>query len=150
MNYNSTMEHKAQVELAFIGLRCTSVTRFGSDFWRFDFEGRAVLDVRCPWRILSTAGIALGNVDHQQQFGLPAPIDAQQEAQKLLANRVAKATGREKTADLILELERGSCLEVFNSSSGYEGWECSGKDGLLAVARGGGEFETWNTDPPLI
>jgi Family of unknown function (DUF6188) len=109
-----------------------------------------VLDVRCPWRILSTAGIALGNVDHEQHFGLPAPIDAQQEAQKLLADRVVKATVREKTADLILEVERGSCLEVFNSSSGYEGWECSSTDGLLAVARGGGEFETWNIDPPLI
>jgi hypothetical protein len=106
-----------------------------------------VLDVRCPWRILSTAGIALGNVDHEQHFGLPAPIDAQQEAQKLLADRVVKATVREKTADLILEVERGSCLEVFNSSSGYEGWECSSKDGLLAVARGGGEFETWNHRP---
>jgi hypothetical protein len=144
------MEHKAPIELAFIGLRCTTVTRFSADSWRFDFEGRTVLDVSCPWRILSTAGIALGNVDHQQQFGLPTPIDAQQEAQKLLADRVVKATIREKTADLILELEQGSCLEVFNASSGYEGWECSSKDGLLAVARGGGKFETWNTDPPLV
>ncbi len=101
------MEHKAQIESAFIGLRCTTVTRFSADSLRFDFEGRTVLDVRCPWRILSATGIALGNVDHQQQFGLPTPIEAQQEAQKLLADRIVKATIREKTADLILELEQG-------------------------------------------
>jgi hypothetical protein len=59
-------------------------------------------------------------------------------------------TVRARTADLLIEFENGSCLEVFNSSSGYEGWGCSDKDGLLVVARGGGEFATWNVAPPLV
>jgi hypothetical protein len=53
------------------------------------------------------------------------------------------------TSDLILELEEGTLLELFNSSSGYEGWECSSTDGLLAIAMGGGELSMWMTDPPL-
>lgn len=109
-----------------------------------------MLQVYCPWRIITDKGIALGSADHGQQFGLPAPIDAQHEARKLLSHKVLKVTIRKKTADLLIELEDGSCLEIFNSSSGYEGWECSSKNGLLVVARGGGDYESWNVEPPLV
>jgi Family of unknown function (DUF6188) len=143
------MDSKPQIDAAFIGLRCTNVTRFGAEAWRFEFEGRTTLDVRCPWRIITDGGIALGNADHEQQFGLPKPVDAKLEAERLLLARVANVTLRERTADLVLELEGGTSLEVFNSSSGYEGWECTSTDGLLAVAMGGGELSVWKTDPPL-
>jgi hypothetical protein len=143
------MVSKPQIDAAFIGLRCTSVTRFGAESWRFEFEGRTTLDVRCPWRIVAEGKIALGNADHERQFGLPKPVDAKLEAERLLATRVANVILRERTADLVLELERGTCLEVFNSSSGYEGWECSSTDGLLAVAMGGGELSVWKIDPPV-
>ena len=141
------MDSKLEIDRAFVGLRCTSVIRFGADSWRFEFEGRTTLDVRCPWRILAEGKIALGNVDHGQQFGLPQQVDAKLEAERLLVAPVANVTLHEKTADLVLE--SGTCLDVFNSSSGYEGWECSSTDGLLAVAMGGGELSVWKTDPPL-
>jgi hypothetical protein len=140
---------KTQIDAAFIGLHCTNVVRFAAESWRFEFDGQTILDVRCPWRIVAKGRIALGNADDGQQFGLPSPVDARQEALKLFADRIARVTIREDTADLTLELDRGTQLEVFNSSSGYEGWECSSKNGLLLVARGGGELEMWNTDPPL-
>lgn len=144
------MTEPKSIDSAFIGLGCTKVTQFGAESWKFDFEGKTVVQVYCPWRILLSTGIALGNGDHEQKFGLPNPIDAQQEAQRLLSGKVVKITVRTKTADLFVEFETGACLEVFNSSSGFEGWECSDKGGLLAVARGGGEFATWNVHPPLI
>jgi len=143
------MPEKTQIDAAFIGLRCTNVVRFGNESWRFEFDGRTTLDVRCPWRIVEKGLIALGNVDDGQQFGLPSPVDARGEAQRLLAERIVSVTIRDGTADLTLELEHGTQFEVFNSSSGYEGWECSNKDGLLVVARGGGELAVWNVDSPL-
>src|SRR5215472_4336607 len=103
-----------------IELRCTSVTRFGPDSWRFEFEGRTTLDVRCPWRIVAEGRIALGNADHEQQFGRPKQVDANLEAERLLVAPVANITINKKTADLVLQLEGGTCLDVYNSSSGYE------------------------------
>jgi hypothetical protein len=143
------MKQKIQIDAAFIGLRCTNVVRFGTESWRFEFEGRTTLDVRCPWRIIEKGRIVLGNVDDGKQFGLPSRVDAKGEALRLLAERIATVTIRENTADLVLELESGTYFEIFNSSSGYEGWECSSKNGLLLVARGGGEIGIWITDPPL-
>jgi hypothetical protein len=144
------MPEPKSIDSAFISLRCTNVTRFGAESWKFDFEGRTKLQVYCPWRIVSPAGIALGSADHEQQFGLPKPVDATEEAERLLNAKAVKLTVRARTADLLIEFENGSCLEVFNSSSGYEGWECSDKDGLLVVAQGGGDLATWNVAPPLV
>ena len=140
---------KTEIDAAFVGLVCTSVVRFAADSWRFEFGGRTTLDVRCPWRIREKGRIALGNADDGQQFGLPSPVDARQEALRLLSDKIVRVTIRENTADLVLELERGTSLDVFNSSSGYEGWECCSKNGLLLVAQGGGELGLWITDPPL-
>jgi hypothetical protein len=99
---------------------------------------------------VTASGIALGNADHEQKFGLPKPVDAREEAQRLLNAKAVKVKVSAKTADLLIEFENGSYLEIFNSSSGYEGWECSDKEGMLVVARGGGEFATWNVSPPLV
>ncbi len=140
---------RTEIDAAFIGLLCTNIIRFAVYSWKFELGGRTTLDVRCPWRILEKGRIALGNADDGQQFGLPSPVDAKQEAQRLLSHKITGVTVRENTADLTLELENGTSLEVFNSSSGYEGWECSSKSGLLLVAQGGGELGLWLTDPPL-
>ena len=136
-----------QLDSAFIGLRCTGVAKYAPDSWRFDFEGRTHADIRCPWRIIRNGGIALGHEDHEQQFGLPAPLDGQREALKLLSGKVVKATIREIASDLILVFNDGVYLEVFNDSSGYEGWECSCTNGLFVVAGGGGDLATWNGVP---
>jgi len=143
------MKQKTQIDAAFVGLHCTNVVRFATESWRFEFDERTTLDVRCPWRIIRKGGIALGNADDGQQFGLPSSVDGKREALRLLADRIVTVTIRENTADLVLELEHGTYFEIFNSSSGYEGWECSSKNGLLLVARGGGELGMWITDPPM-
>jgi hypothetical protein len=119
LNGHGFMSERKSIDSAFSGLRCTNVTRFGEESWKFDFEGRTVLQVYCPWRILTSAGIALGNADHEQRFGLPKPVDATEEAQRLLNAKAVKLAVRPNTADLLIEFENGSCLEFFNLSSGY-------------------------------
>jgi hypothetical protein len=47
------------------------------------------------------------------------------------------------TADLVLDLQGDVSFEVFNSSSGYEGWECYSDNGLKAIAVGGGELQVY-------
>lgn len=146
----AVMANDTDIRDALVGRRCTALTYFGLNSWRFDFEEQTRLDVRCPWRIVANDRIALGNVDHEQQFGLPKPIDAIHEVSSLLKGRVVMATVRKGTADLVIEFANRTFLEVFNSSSGYEGWECSSKNGLLAIALGGGEIQTFHTDPPVL
>ena len=91
----------------------------------------------------------MGYADHAQQFGLPAPVNSIREAKQLLSNRIAKVKIHERTADLVIEFEGDVAFEVFNSSSGHEGWECSSDNGLLAIGVGGGELQTFLTDPPM-
>ena len=133
---------------AFIGLRCTGVQKYAPDSWRFDFEGRTYLDVHCAWRIIADERVALGHEDHEQQFGLPAPVDGQAEALKLLSKQVERVTIREITADLVLMFDNQVFLEVFNDSSGYEGWQCSDTRGLKVVAQGGGNLVYWLRNQP--
>ena len=49
----------------------------------------------------------------------------------------------DRTADLVLSLQDDVLLEVFNSSSGYEGWECYSDNDLQAIAIGGGELQVY-------
>jgi hypothetical protein len=99
---------------------------------------------------VTSGGVLLGHCDHQQQFGLLKPMDAKQIAQRLLEAIVVQVTIREGTTDLFLVFENGVALEIFNTSSGYEGWECSTNDGFLAIAMGGGGLATREIDPPTF
>ena len=121
------------------GLRCTEVKLYAADSWSFDFEGRFSLIVQSPWRIVNDRGIALTNEDDGQKFGLPAPINGAIKAMELLsALRLRRVMLMEKTGDIVLEFESDTRLEVFNNSSGYEGWNCGLPSGRQAIGRGGG------------
>jgi hypothetical protein len=58
---------KSQIDAAFIGMRCTNIVRFAAESWRFEFNGRTTLDVRCPWR---TACRTLASTQSSQRTGL--------------------------------------------------------------------------------
>jgi hypothetical protein len=121
------------------GLRCTKVDQYAPDSWSFDFEGQLGLNVQCPWRITNDHGIALGSTDHGQMFGLSAAVDGSTRAVELFSASVLKQIViAEKTADITLEFESGIRLEVFNNSSGYEGWNCGTPLGLRVIGMGGG------------
>jgi hypothetical protein len=133
----------------FAGRACTDVVRFDVASWSFEFGGQATLHVHCPWRILANGKVVLGNTDHGQQFGTPEAVDGIAAAKRLLARPVVDVTIAEQTADLVLHLEGDIFLEVFNSSSGYEGWECSSSNGLLAIGAAGGELQVYYTHATL-
>jgi hypothetical protein len=109
--------------------------------WVFRFSGGGVLCAECPWRIIAHGGIALGSLDHQQKFGLPEPVDAARKALNLLAaQQITETRIHPQTCDLVVEFSAGARLELFNDSSGYEGWTLSSPEGRQLIAQGGGQL----------
>lgn len=114
--------------------------------WDFALGDDVHLSVVSPWRIVGPTGIQLGDCDHEQQFGLPNLVDAEATATQLLrGRRILRATLVAGTADLGIEFDGGVRLDVFNQSSGYEGWQLSAGDGLELIALGGGDVAEWGT-----
>ena len=119
------------------GKVCTRVYEHYPENFTFEF-GDATLAVDCLWRIKVDGRVALTSYDHTQQFGLPVPVDAHTEASSRLKDaRVLNVRLDEKSADLILEFDRGLRLEVLTDSSGYEPWNLHAP-GVHLVALGGG------------
>ncbi|MBX7495344.1 hypothetical protein K3172_05690 [Qipengyuania sp. 6B39] len=112
--------------------------------WGFDFGERLHIAASVPWRIVTGDGIAHGDEDDGQQFGLPQRIDGEARVNTLLSGqRVSKVEVDGETADLRVVFDGGARLDFFNNSSGYEGWQASvpvGEEVLTVVALGGGEL----------
>jgi hypothetical protein len=111
-----------------------------SEVWDFQFSG-AHLNVECPWRVVSAEGILLGSCDHEHKFGLPQPLDAVAAAIELLGlKRVENLSLATKTADLEIAFEGNMFLNIFNRSSGWEGWNLTSGSGTQIIALGGGDI----------
>jgi uncharacterized protein DUF6188 len=125
------------------GSSVTSVDHYAEDSWRLNFEA-AGLNIQCPWRIVSNGAVVLGGSDHEQKFGLPQPVDVAVEALRLLNGRsVESARIDETTADLFITFASDVRVDVFNDSSGYEGWTFADQRGTWLVAQGGGQMAIW-------
>lgn len=144
-------EHISAFEADLAG-RCCSVTRREHD-WFFDFGEGWRLRVAATWRIVAAGRIALAEQDDGQQFGHPAPLDGEALARELLeARRIAAAVVDRQTADLELIFEEGTRLQVFNDSSGYEGWDArfpAAGGWRLLVGLGGGAIASLSEDSGL-
>jgi uncharacterized protein DUF6188 len=131
------------------GLTCTAVELYAPSSWSFAFEGRLGLNVQFPWRIVNEHGIALADEDSAQMFGRDTPVEGATVAMELLHGKpVTRLVITEKTGDLLVEFESGVRLEVFNNSSGYEGWSCGAPSGLEVIGMGGGG--TANSDREAV
>lgn len=97
---------------AVVQLRFSDGSRLSSQYWRVVRDQRA----------------GTSSFDHQQRYGLPAPINAIEcLAEQLLHRVVTEARLDRRTGDLVLlfdDLE----LQVFNFT-GYEVWEVTFPDG---------------------
>ena len=72
------------------------------------------------WRIIRNGKPHTSSFDHQQKYGLPAPIDAfAQIAEALDGKSVLEAKWDARTGDVILSFELNVELQVFNFT-GYE------------------------------
>lgn len=96
------------------------------------------------WRVVTADGIAHGDEDDGQQFGLPQPVDGEAQTNDFLqGQRLTSVEIDGLTADLRLVFDGGARLDFFNNSAGYEGWQASvlaGGKGLVFIALGGGKL----------
>ena len=105
------------------------------------------VDLTSLRRILVEGRIALGSADDRQRFGLPEPVDARLRAQNLLGDRAVLAAAVTADAgDLALSFDGAVRLDLFNGSSGYEGWSLSGPTGVRIIALGGGTLAVFPPD----
>lgn len=118
------MDEETAFETDLVGRSCR-VERREHD-WVFDFgDGRNVVTT-CPWRLVDDAGIGVTNEDHDQWFGMAAPVNAGERANAFLENAQVILVRLDRvTSDLCLNFTNGWRLDVFNNSSGYEGWSGS-------------------------
>jgi hypothetical protein len=83
------------------------------------------------WRLIKDGKAGISSFDHQQKYGLPAPIDAIAEMQSQLHEKpVTDARWDTETGDLLFEFGGDTKLQVFNFSS-YELWEMKFPDGSV-------------------
>lgn len=108
--------------------------------WVFGFDGHVRLTVGCQWRLIEGGRIRRTSLDHEQQFGLPAPIDAAHDVNAWLGNaNVLSVDLHDGTLDLRITFDTGHIVEVIPDSSGYEAWNID-DDHQQFVAVGGGEL----------
>ncbi len=132
----------ATLSAALQGRECRARRREAD--WSFDF---AELNIAAtvPWRVVTADGIAHGDEDDGQWFGLPQPVDARLAPTNCCrGKRSPTSTGRANRR-FARSFDGGTCLDFFNNSSGYEGWQASvpanGKE-LTVIALGGGRLTT--------
>lgn len=139
------MQSPASTLAAALKGRECRVARREAD-WSFDFGDRLNIAAAVPWRIVTASGIAHGDEDDGQWFGLAQPVDGEGRANELLGGcKVIAVELDEHTADLRLVFNGGARLDFFNNSAGYEGWQASvpaGDKELIVIALGGGGLTT--------
>jgi hypothetical protein len=130
-----------ELEQNLLGL-CCSIER-GEFDWSVNLDGGGSITLPVPWRIVADGRIALADTDDGQQFGLPAPLDGQAEANRLLGGKpITEVRVDPQTADLTIQFDGGVRLDVFNHSAGYEGWHINlppERGGMWVIALGGGD-----------
>jgi hypothetical protein len=113
--------------------------------WVFRFGPEVALRVAAPWRLIGEGAIELGYEDHGQRFGQQQPLDGAVTATRLLRSRIVESFSvAEVSADASIDFGGGYQLQVFNASSGYEGWTLGHIDGRQVVAQGGGHVVTFS------
>ena len=110
--------------------------------WMFEFGGAHVV-AHAPWRLVGPECLLTTSYDHGQWYGLPAPINVEDRANAVLEGLVvSEVSADEVTGDLRVSFSNGMQLEIWNNSSGHEGWLAS-IEGRSIVALGSGGFSAW-------
>lgn len=131
-------------ERATVGRQC-AVERRDAD-WVFLFGGDGAegcfLTTDALWRVVEGGRIRLTSEDDRQQFGLPAPVDAQDTCRRIFHGRSAHSVSVDPvTADVTIRFDADVRLEIMSTSSGYESWQArfrhADQDVTLIGAGGG-------------
>lgn len=117
--------------------------------WPFVFGTRGLdwgctIVVTAPWRVITDGRITCSGEDDGQRFGRSEPLDALLKANSVLGGKRVLEIGVDlETADIRVEFDGGTRLDIFNMSSGYEGWIASFDAHGVSfdlIATGGGEL----------
>jgi len=101
------------------------------------------------WRLLDSSGVTVTDLDHDQRFGLPVPVDAAQVVSERLSGRVIRTSSIVRPAgDLVLDFGEGLVLQCLVNSSGYDSWRLSGSGVDLHCLGGGRICASEPIDPP--
>lgn len=80
------------------------------------------------WRLITRGKAGISSFDHNQQYGLPAPIDVFNDLRRELEHKpLAEARWDRRTGDLLLVFEGELELQILNFT-GYEVWELCFRD----------------------
>jgi len=107
--------------------------------WFFRLDDGSVIAPESTWRVVTPQGVVVTSEDHDQQFGLPAPVDAAAVAGKAIGGLTVTACNLDwRTGDLSLEFGSIS-LQFLCLSGGYESWRIThGTQDLFCT--GGGKI----------
>ena len=142
----ATSQEATILSQMLLGLKCTSVVRYGAESWQFNLEDKVTLDVLCPWRIIEKGSIAYGCGDQtDEEYETSSPLGVEL-ATRLLSDSAIVSVRLGRLGALAIELASGVCLEMFNFSSRFEAWACSNQSGLTVIANGGGEVDHWQIE----
>ena len=83
------------------------------------------------WRLIEGGAASYSSFDHEQKYGLPAPINAVEELRKRLAGRIVlEALHDKETGDLVFRFSGDTKLQILNVT-GYEIWEVTLPNGAV-------------------
>ncbi len=142
--YPYRIEYK-EVDLNWmIGKKVIKIVFNKPDQWNIYFSGKDHISIECLWRIIKNNRVVLTGFDHEQQFGLPTPVDAVAKASQLLSDKkVSSVQIKEMTADITIAFSHDLRLEVIPLSAGYESWQIYAPNGISYYAQGGGQLCKW-------
>lgn len=123
-----------------VGRSVTGIDASAAPQWIFELGDGYSINAGC-WRVVSEARVVIAADDHNQRFGLDAPVDAAAVAMHFIGNGRILNAGFSEVGDLTVTFESGARLETFTDSAGYE--TCVvflGARQLIVV--GGGEVVT--------
>jgi hypothetical protein len=105
--------------------------------WFFTLDDGSVIATESTWRLVGPAGVIVPSEDHDQQFGLPDPVNAVTTGKAQLAQRsVTQFSLDTRTGDLILDFG-DVALHVLCLSCGCESWRAThGRQNLYCTGGG--------------
>ncbi|CAM2768335.1 hypothetical protein PASE110613_00005 [Paenibacillus sediminis] len=96
------------------------------------------LTIECPWRLTYNQEVLVGFYEYNHE-------QTKQECTKkfenyLIGKRLKDIILKDKIADITLIFEGNLVLDLFHTSSLFEGWQISGENGFLLISLPGGRL----------
>lgn len=130
-----------------IGQAITSVEKKGFS-WFFAFSRGDQIGTESPWRFVTDQGIVVTSEDHEQQFGLPLPVDAVERVKTALGTApITNVHHDAKTGDIFICFSEDRYLQFLQMSCGYEGWRLLIGD-FEFICMGGGGYTSFERQKP--